>query len=78
MPDAVIFIDLDPENAYDRGGAGGDRMELENKAFHRAVYEGFKEIERTEKNFYPIIPATRGETFEKILGVLEKIGFIRR
>ncbi|MDR3293632.1 MAG: dTMP kinase [Clostridiales bacterium] len=77
MPDAVLFIDLSHERAYSREDGQNDRMELEAAEFHKRVYEGFKELERTEKNFYTIKPTGKEETFLRITEILEKIGFFK-
>jgi dTMP kinase len=74
MPDAVIFIDLSPENAYERGGAA-DRMEKEKIEFHKAVYKSFTDLKKTEKNFFAIVPKGKDETFLEILEKLKKVGF---
>ncbi|MDR3263461.1 MAG: dTMP kinase [Clostridiales bacterium] len=76
MPDAVIFIDLSPDKAYQRDTDNDDRLENEKLEFHRAVYNGFKELEKTEKNFYSIVPGSREETFGQILSLLKDIKFI--
>ncbi|MDR2090043.1 MAG: dTMP kinase [Clostridiales bacterium] len=74
MPDAVIFFDLPPDAAFSRGGET-DRMENEKKEFHRAVYEGFEELKKREKNFFPIVPKGIEETFFEVLVKLKGIGF---
>ena len=75
MPDAVVFIDLSPDRAYFRKGS--DRLESESGAFHRSVYEGFKSLEKTEKNFFPVVPSgSKEETFEKIIEILKNAGVL--
>jgi dTMP kinase len=74
MPDAVIFIDLPPEKAYERGGTA-DRMESEKIEFHKAVYKGFTDMRDREKNFFSITPKDKDETFREILDKLKEIGF---
>jgi dTMP kinase len=74
MPDAVIFLDLDPANAYARDGAA-DRMESEKIEFHKAVYKGFTDMKDREKNFFSIVPKSKDETFFEILNKLKEIGF---
>ncbi|MDR1496095.1 MAG: dTMP kinase [Clostridiales Family XIII bacterium] len=49
VPDLTILIDIDPEACFDRIGKrvireGGDRMESEDLAYHRAVYDGYLEL----------------------------------
>ncbi|MDR2047705.1 MAG: dTMP kinase [Clostridiales bacterium] len=75
MPDAVIFIDLPPEKAYWREGGSEDRMENEKAEFHRAVYEGFKELQKSADNFFTVTPKDKNETFGKILNLLKDTGF---
>lgn len=43
LPDATVFIDLTPEDAFKRkhGADENDRLEQAGMAFHRRVYEGF-------------------------------------
>jgi dTMP kinase len=45
-PDATVFLDLPPDEAFRRkGGADiADRMENESRAFHFAVYRGYKAL----------------------------------
>ncbi len=59
MPDMTIFIDMDPNNSF-RVKKGNiienDRMERETKEFHSKVYQGFKELAKTEERFVSIVP----------------------
>ncbi|MDR1905310.1 MAG: dTMP kinase [Clostridiales bacterium] len=73
MPDAVIFIDLSPDKAYERETNADDRMENENSEFHAKVYEGFKELSKTKKSFIRIIPKSKEETFSTILKAISGI-----
>ncbi len=43
LPDATVFIDLTPEEAFARkhGADENDRLEQAGMAFHKRVYEGF-------------------------------------
>ncbi len=45
-PDLVLFFDINPEKALNRklSRGEGDRLENEKLAFHKSVYEGYKEI----------------------------------
>ncbi len=45
-PDLVLFFDINPEKALNRklSQGNGDRLENEEIAFHKSVYEGYKEI----------------------------------
>lgn len=48
--DLTLFLDLDPEEAFSRkGGADrNDRLESEDIAFYKRVYEGYKYIAMSE------------------------------
>lgn len=74
-PDIVLFFDIDPEKALKRKIIinGGDRLEQEDISFHRAVYDGYKEI----INKYPqikIINAerTKEEIFQEIKSIIDE------
>ena len=45
-PDLVLFFDINPEKALGRklSSGDGDRLENEKLAFHKSVYDGYKEI----------------------------------
>lgn len=45
-PDLVLFFDIDPEKALNRklSRNEGDRLENEKLAFHKSVFDGYKEI----------------------------------
>ena len=45
-PDLVIVLDLSPEAARTRLGAGRDRLEGENDAFALAVHEAYRDLAR--------------------------------
>ena len=51
LPDATVFIDLTPEEAFLRknGADANDRLEQAGLAFHKRVYEGFDSL----ANRYP-------------------------
>lgn len=74
--DATIFLDLAPDDGFRRkGGADGDRIENENAAFHRRVYEGYKRIAEKEKRFCVIDASGDAETvFEKVVDALKSRG----
>lgn len=46
LPDATVFIDLTPEEAFARkhGADENDRLEQAGMAFHKRVYEGFDSL----------------------------------
>ena len=47
VPDATILIKVDPGKSHARiDAASMDRMEQEDAAFHRRVYEGYLELEK--------------------------------
>ncbi|MBQ3220814.1 MAG: dTMP kinase [Clostridia bacterium] len=50
LPDATVFIDLTPEEAFARkhGADENDRLEKAGMAFHRRVYEGFDALAKAE------------------------------
>lgn len=81
MPDATIFLDLEPKNAFSRkGGADtNDRIEMQSQAFHQKVYEGYLLV----CDLYPdriikIAPTgTKYETNRLILRALQERGIIR-
>ena len=76
--DLTIFLDLSPENGFRRkGGADkGDRLENESLAFHRKVYEGFKDISKNSGGRYASIDASRSkeEVFESVIATLKERG----
>ncbi len=73
--DLTIFLDIDPEVGRERNVSTGkkDRMEQEELAFHRAVYEGYKDIARREPERVVCIDASRctEAVFEDIKAVFE-------
>ena len=80
LPDFTLFLDLSPDIAFTRkGGADkSDRLEQLDIAFHRRVYEGYKEIEKREPNRFIAVDAsgTKFETHAKILEVLKNKGIL--
>ncbi len=66
-PDLTILLDLDIETGIRRAVAakrefpqstGGDRLERENKEFHRRVRQGYLELARPEPDRIKVIPVT--------------------
>ncbi|MBO5215926.1 MAG: dTMP kinase [Clostridia bacterium] len=76
--DLTIFLDLSPEDGFRRkGGADkGDRLENESLAFHRKVYEGFKDISKNSGGRYASIDASRSkeDVFESVIATLKERG----
>ena len=52
LPDATVFIDLMPEEAFLRkhGADENDRLEQAGMAFHNRVYQGFDEMAKANPN----------------------------
>lgn len=75
-PDATIFIDLPPAEAFLRkhGADENDRMELAGAAFHERVYRGFlKQAKANKKRFIVIDGRKRKEEmFADILAALKQ------
>lgn len=46
MPDVTIFLDINPQDAFNRKGGvdQNDRVELAGLDFHSKVYEGYKQV----------------------------------
>lgn len=54
VPDLTLLVDISPETSRERvsaRGAGHDRMEREDEAFHARVREGYLEIARRDPRF---------------------------
>lgn len=67
MPDITLFFDLSPEAAAARRlarGEVGDRLENEDAAFHKAVYEGYKTLAEKMPDRIKVIDARR--TIEEV------------
>ena len=78
LPDVTIFIDLTPEAAFLRkkGADADDRLEQAGMAFHKRVYEGYKQIAENEPERVACIDGnqTPAEIFACVLQVLEEKG----
>lgn len=71
-PNMVLLLDVDPEKALNRklDIDGGDRLENECISFHRAVYDGYKELAQ----LYPEIKTINAErTIEEIFDEIKNI-----
>ena len=80
MPDAVIFLDMDPLHSFRRRlGAvvENDRMEREKDDFHSMVYAAYKESACKYDRFICVEPDDDREvTARKIVEVLKEKGLI--
>jgi dTMP kinase len=79
-PDATIFLDVPPINAFLRKGGRdqNDRMENENIAFHQKVYEGFLSLKEQYPERIISVDASGGKerTFGLMIDALIKRGVI--
>ena len=74
-PDVTIFIDLSPEDAFQRkhGADENDRLEQAGMAFHKRVYEGYLEIAKKESRVAVIDgKQTPDGVFNDVLKVLKE------
>lgn len=75
-PDATIFIDLPPREAFLRkhGADKNDRMELAGEAFHERVYRGFLKQARENKERFIVVDGrkSKDEMFADILAALKQ------
>ena len=80
MPDLTIFMDVDPEIAFNRKGGvdAGDRLESAGMEFHKRVYAGYKELEKRfpERIVSFTTEGTKYETSELIFKYLKDRRFI--
>lgn len=80
LPSLTVFLDLPPEKAFMRKGGADkrDRLERMDIAFHRKVYEGYKQIEREEPERFRAVDASgeKQETHRKIVELLKKEGIL--
>ena len=82
MPDLTVFLDLEPELAFQRkGGADADdRLEQEGMDFHIKVYEGYKlACKKYSERIVDIdCSSSAQDTHEKIVDALIKRGILNR
>ena len=75
-PDATIFIDLPPREAFLRkhGADKNDRMELAGEAFHERVYRGFLKQARENKERFIVVDGrkSKDDMFADILAALKQ------
>lgn len=80
MPDAVVFLDMNPLTSWRRqigNVVENDRLEAEKDEFHLAVYRGFKELAATESRYIRIEPdEDKLVTSGKIIDALRARGII--
>lgn len=80
MPDAVVFLDMNPLTSWRRQSGNvveNDRLEAEKDEFHLAVYRGFKELAATESRYIRIEPdEDKLVTSGKIIDALRARGII--
>lgn len=78
LPDATVFIDLTPEEAFARkhGADANDRLEQAGMAFHKRVYEGFDSLaKRYPERFIRVNGRqTPQEIFEDVISALKERG----
>lgn len=78
LPDATVFIELTPEEAFLRkhGADQNDRLELAGMDFHKRVYEGYCALAKNEPNRFIQIDGrqTPEKIFEDILKALQARG----
>ena len=79
-PDVTIFIDLTPEAAFLRkhGADENDRLEQAGMAFHKKVYEGYKQLAANEPDRIVCIDGTQtpDEVFADVLKELQERGIL--
>ncbi len=80
LPDCTIFLDITPEQAFDRkhGADENDRMEQQGLAFHNKVYEGYRKIATAEPERFIRVNAlgSKQETFERVVKALKDKGIL--
>ncbi len=76
LPDVTIFIDLTPEAAFKRkhGADENDRLEQAGMAFHKRVYDGFKQVAAAYPQRFVCVDGnqTPEEIFAEVLAVLKE------
>lgn len=81
MPQYTLFLNLEPEAAFNRKGGvnTADRLEISGGEFHKKVYAAYCEFAAAEPERYIVIDAsgTKFETHEKIKDALRQRGIIK-
>ena len=79
-PDVTIFIDLTPEAAFLRkhGADENDRLEQAGMAFHKRVYEGYKQLAQDEPDRIVCVDGTQSPdgVFADVLKALKERGIL--
>ena len=76
-PDLTVFIELSPEEAFARkhGADENDRLEQAGLAFHKRVYEGYKELAKTYDRIVTVNGRqTPSEVFADVLKAMKEKG----
>lgn len=77
LPDATIFLDLHPREAFDRKGGrdSKDRLELMDMEFHERVYSGYKMlVERYPDRIIEIdASGEKKDTHKKVIEAVNKV-----
>lgn len=74
-PDAIIFLDVDPEVGLERSGKRGtlDRIEVASLDFHKRVQQGFYTALKKAKNVHQIDAMRPIEDIkEEVRGIIEE------
>ncbi len=78
LPDATVFIDLTPADAFKRkhGADENDRLEQAGMAFHERVYAGFDKLASTETGRFIRIDGkqTPDQIFSQVIEALANKG----
>ena len=80
FPDATVFIDLSPEDAFKRkhGADENDRLEQAGMAFHNRVYQGYKALSTSHPRFISVDgKQTPQEIFSEVLSKLKERGCLQ-
>ena len=80
MPDITLFLDISPDQAFERKGGAekNDRLEQSGIEFHRRVYDGYLQLAEKFPNHFVKINAVADEQsiFNEIVEILKKRGII--
>lgn len=80
MPDATVFLDIDPVSAFKRkhGADKNDRIERAGLAFHEKVYKGYKILEKRYPERFISVDCSgdKYSTHKKIIKILKDRGII--
>lgn len=80
VPDLTLFLDINPEDAFNRKGGvdKNDRMELSGLEFHKKVYNGYKLMQRKhpERIISVNCFGSKFDTHKNIIALLKEKGII--